>query len=266
MFGVYLINVLHDLTEGYDFWSHSLMGCVNLVKELDADQPATDKCVFWLIYLCNILRHRSQLENLSMTLACSPGLRKYFRNTSFDEANPKLDTVGNRRLPQKDNEEGSLISLLKTLTEENVFQALSLESDGWADEIVTLCQRKNSGERWMSNFATDKALESRDAIGAFLAVKRIWDRENLRQHYDTTRYDQWEQFRVFSDKLRAIDPKEEAFNDIVSKHMTPNPNLKFDYVGSSSFLQHQSSHQCGWLVYKTRSVVSSSATRNFRSI
>lgn len=270
MFGTYLIKALHDLTEGYNCWSNALSACWNLAKELDKEDPDLQDYLFFLVYLYNILLHRSQLEDLRTTLGCSRDLRKYFRNASFDDNNPKAETVGNRRLPTKDTENKqvtSLISLLKVLREKDVYDAISLESDGWADEIVTLCHKKakDGGGRWMTNFATDKAEESRDSIGAFLAIKRIWDKEDLARTFKPEDFDLWENYRKEPDRLRAIDPEEKAFNAIVSKHMIPNPNLKFDYVGSSSSSRPQSSRQCGWVVLKTRSV-SSSATRDFRSI
>ncbi|KAG6361838.1 hypothetical protein INS49_010067 [Diaporthe citri] len=228
MVGTYLIKALHDLTEGLDAWSFAMRTCAVLAREVDKEEPDFNRYISLLVYLCNVLRTRSQLENLRTTLACSQGLRKYFRNASFDENNPIPETVGNQRLP-KDNEESSLISLLKALREKDVYDAISFESDGWADEIVTLCQRKETGERWMTNFATDKAEESRDAMGAFLATKRMWEREYLARIYDPYDEEERKNYSSHSDRLRAINPMDRAFKAIVSKHMIPNPNLKFDY-------------------------------------
>lgn len=260
MFGTYLIKALHDVTEGLDCWGWALRGCIELVKALEEEEPALNKFHYWLIYLCNILQHRSRLDDLGTTLACSANLRRYFRNSSVDENAPVLEFVGNKRLPKDNKEEASLISLLRALREKDVDSAISLESDTWADEIVTLCRRNETTQQtWVTNFALEKAEESRYAIGAFAAVKRFWDRENLAQLYDPEKCKAWQKYSEASDRLRALDPTDTAFNSIVKKHMTPDANLKFAYVGSTSSPQPQNSHGCGWLVYKTRRV-SSSAT------
>lgn len=99
----------------------------------------------------------------------------------------------------------------------------------------------------MTNFAHQQAEESYDAITGFTAMKRIYDREFLAPHYKTGEYTGYEEYKEFSDRLRGIDPKSEAITKIVSKHMTPNPNLRFAYVGLMISHPLLSAHQYGWL-------------------
>lgn len=244
MFGTYLMKALYTLTEKYDGWCCALKACVHLEEQ----EPDTRSYYGHVIYLCNILWDFVRMNDLTVTLACSRSLRQYFRNSDFDENNPNLDTVAIRRLPKVDKNRkiAALITILRAWKEDKVKTFLSDQYDTWVDEILTTF-RDDKGDLWMTNFAHQQAEESYDAITAFGAMMRIYDREFLTPHYKFSDYKGYEEYKKFSDRLREIDPKSEAITKIVSKHMTPNPNLRFAYVGLIISHPLLSAYQHGWL-------------------
>lgn len=226
MLSTYLLKALHMVTEAYDFWNYALSSCESL-GELN---PGSRDYAVEVTYLARLMIYRSHYNHLWDKLLYSKPLRKYIFNRSHNDAEPEPFAVPDSLLPLSNPKVAKLLSLLSAMGEKGVEEVISPENETWLDEILALT-RDSPGGQWMTNLAARSIRDTSEAACVLSVAKRMWDEYNLAQDYSSVYPTGVSNFQNHSKKLQEIKPTDEALQNIVSKHMVPRPDLKFEYVG-----------------------------------
>lgn len=234
MFGTYLLTALHTLTQGYDFWCNAFIRCENYIGNLKErlEKDNAEERHQTLICLSQLFQDRLSGRPLWRTIACSKTFRGNFlidSKTSLDDIHPLFCPNNLGSSVHRDPKAAQLLCILQTMLEEDECQAVC-DIPTLMDEIFSLVQSHRGGQ-WPTKFAGQMTEEVYDASCALEACNKMREAERIPENWSVTN---WDSYKKHSNKLLQIDPRGDAITSILTRHMVPRPDLKFQYVGSTS--------------------------------
>lgn len=226
MFSEYLKQALATLTEGLDSWEAAKVVCEGL------DRAETDKPLIWvgsIAALSMLFADRVRWLRMWDALAGSHSMRKFFKNAAKDSREKPILAAYWPPNPQAyPPKQMRLLSLLRAMLEAEATTTLPSVGSYWVGELMDAL-KDGPGGQWQTNFATQMVEEAYDAATCFAIFRRIWETRLNSRSYPI---EDWDQCKQYSARLQRLDG--EGILDIVSRHIVPRPDQRFDYVGPTS--------------------------------
>lgn len=226
MFSEYLKETLTSVTEGLDSWETAKVVCEGL-ERAETNQP-----LVWIgsiAALCLLFADRVRWVRMWGALAGSHPMRRFFKNAAKDSTGKEVVEAhwppNPRAFPGKHMR---LLSLLRAMAEAEALKTLPSVGSYWVGELMDALN-DGPGGQWQTNFATQMVEEAYDAATCYTIFRRLWaSRLNSRSF----EYEGWDDCKQYSARLHQLDG--ERILDIVSRHIVPRPDRRFDYVGPTS--------------------------------
>lgn len=228
MFSTYLLKALHTLTQGRDCWSQAFSVCKHL-KDLGPDK--VNERQLMMAGLRGLFTDRVRVEELWRTIACSKTFRGNFEidsKASRDESYPPLFPNNLGGPVHRDPKAAQLVCILKEMVGDGGTSLGDVHT--WVDEVFNLVQSHRGGQ-WPTKFAEQMAEEAYDCSCAVEACEKMQRNDQVPRGYTVAG---WEVYKLPSNKLLQIDPRGDNITSMLTRHMVPRPDLKFQHVGPTS--------------------------------